>query len=141
MFSSAASLVRSSFSGLILVAAVSCLQPGALGQETKEHQSGHAQPAELRVFDPSLIDKGVDPCENFYQYSCNGWFKRNPLPPDQAAYGRFTELYELNRLHLRQILESAASTQADSRSPNEQKIGDAYATCMDTAAINKRGLK
>ena len=35
---------------------------------------------ELRVFDPSLIDKSVDPCDNFYRYSCNGWFKRNPLP-------------------------------------------------------------
>ena len=47
--------------------------------------------AELRVFDPSLIDRTVDPCENFYRYSCNGWLKRNPLPADQVAYGRFTE--------------------------------------------------
>jgi hypothetical protein len=67
---------------------------------------------ELRVFDPSLIDKTVDPCENFYRYSCNGWFKRNPLPADQTRYGRFTELYELNRLHLRQILEEAAAPAA-----------------------------
>ncbi len=59
-----------------------------------------AQPAaqeprvfELRVFDPALIDKSVDPCENFYRYSCNGWFMRNPLPPDQTSYGRFTELF------------------------------------------------
>ena len=58
--------------------------------------------SELRVFDPSLVDKSVDPCDNFYRYSCNGWFKSNPLPPDQTSYGRFTELYELNRLHLRQ---------------------------------------
>src|SRR3974390_1869702 len=64
---------------------------------------------ELRVFDSSLLDKGVDPCDNFYRFSCGGWFKRNPLPPDQISYGRFTELAELNRQHLRQILESAAS--------------------------------
>src|SRR5208282_3822592 len=82
---------------------------------------------ELRVFDPSLIDKSVDPCDNFYRYSCNGWFKRNPLPPDQTSYGRFTELYELNRLHLKQILEQAA-VPAPSRTPNEQKIGDEYAS-------------
>ena len=93
----------------------------------------------LRVFDPSLIDKTIDPCENFYQYSCNGWFKRNPLPPDQIAYGRFTELYELNRLHLKEILEEAAKPAA-TRSPNEQKIGDEYASCMDTSAINKAGI-
>ena len=68
----------------------------------------HQTTQELRVFDPSLIDKTVNPCENFYRYSCNGWFKRNPLPPDQTSYGRFTELYELNRLHLKQILEDAS---------------------------------
>jgi putative endopeptidase len=95
---------------------------------------------DLHVFDPSLIDKTVDPCENFYRYSCNEWFKRNPLPPDQTSYGRFTELYELNRLHLKQILEQASMPSA-SRAPNEQKIGDEYATCMDTAAINKAGIR
>jgi putative endopeptidase len=94
---------------------------------------------ELRVFDPSLIDKSVDPCENFYRYSCNGWFKRNPLPADQVAYGRFTELFELNRLHLKEILETAA-VPSPTRTANEQKIGDEYATCMDTTAVNQRGL-
>lgn len=95
---------------------------------------------DLRVFDNSLVDKSVDPCENFYRFSCNGWFKKNPLPPDQTSYGRFTELYELNRLHLREILEAAASAPAASRTPNQQKIGDEYASCMDTDAINKRGI-
>jgi len=91
----------------------------------------------LRVFDPSLIDKAVDPCDNFYKYTCNGWFKRNPLPADQSSYGRFTELYDLNRQHLREILE-AAEASSPSRPPNEQKIGDEYASCMDTAAINAK---
>src|ERR1019366_621128 len=89
---------------------------------------------ELRVFDPTLVDKAIDPCENFYQYSCNNWFKRNPLPPDQTSYGRFTELYELNRLHLKQILEDAAKPEAAGstghpRTANEQKIGDEFASC------------
>ena len=105
-----------------------------------QNQPESAQTAhELRVFDPSLIDKSVDPCENFYRYSCNGWFKRNPLPPDQTSYGRFTELFELNRLHLKQILEDASKPDPN-RTPNEQKIGDEYASCMDTAAVNKLGI-
>jgi endothelin-converting enzyme/putative endopeptidase len=99
---------------------------------------------ELRVFDPSLIDKTVDPCDNFYRFSCNGWFKRNPLPADQTRYGRFTELFELNRLHLRQILEEAAAPAGNAsgipRTSNEQKIGDEFASCMDAAAVNKLGL-
>ncbi len=94
---------------------------------------------EDRVFDPTLIDKSVDPCDNFYRYSCNGWFKRNPLPPDQSSYGRDSELFEQNRMHLKQILEQAAAP-SPSRTPNEQKIGDEYASCMDTAAIDKAGI-
>jgi len=125
----------------MLFAAAIFLVPGMQGQEASKHATGSTHPSELRVFDTSLVDKTVDPCENFYLYSCNGWFKRNPLPADQTRYGRFTDLYELNRLHLKQILEGAASAQADSRNPNEQKIGDEYASCMDTSAIDKLGLK
>jgi endothelin-converting enzyme/putative endopeptidase len=95
---------------------------------------------ELRVFDPSLIDTSINPCDNFYRFSCNNWFKRNPLPADQASYGRFTELYEVNRLHLREILDAAAVVSPD-RTPNEQKIGDEYASCMDVSAVDKLGLK
>jgi putative endopeptidase len=94
---------------------------------------------ELRVFDPSLIDASVDPCENFYQFSCKGWFKRNPLPADETSYGRFTELEDLNRMHLRQILEEA-STATGTRTDNEEKIGDEYASCMDADATNRRGI-
>lgn len=114
-----------------------------LGQNALRSAAGGQSapsPSSLRVFDPSLVDTTVDPCENFYRYSCNGWFKKNPLPPDQTSYGRFTELYELNRRHLREILETAAGDSAESRSPNEQKIGDEYASCMDVDAINKAGI-
>ena len=87
-------------SGYILLALLATAslfgQPGEAPAATKS--------SELRVFDPTLIDKTIDPCDNFYRYSCNGWFKKNPLPPDQVSYGRFTELAELNRLQLKQIL-------------------------------------
>jgi putative endopeptidase len=115
---------------VLLVAASAFSQNAPLGEKTTQ---------QLRVFDSSLVDKTVDPCENFYRYSCNGWFKRNPLPPEQTSYGRFTELYELNRLHLRQILEDTSKADPN-RTPNEQKIGDEYASCMDTAATDKLGL-
>jgi putative endopeptidase len=121
-------------SGLVMIAIVTAIPVFSQAPASTAPPS-----AELRVFDPSLIDKAIDPCDNFYRYSCNGWFKRNPLPPDQTAYGRFTELFELNRLHLKQILEDAAKSEP-TRGANEQKIGDEYASCMDTAAVNKSGM-
>ncbi len=140
MFSSESSSIRFPLAVATVFFALIVPAPRAVGQDSSNRASGPQSPSELRVFDPSLIDKAIDPCENFYLYSCNGWFKRNPLPPDQTSYGRFTELAELNRLHLRQILESASDAQADARSANEQKIGDEYASCMDVAAINKLGI-
>jgi len=108
--------------------------------EASRAQSDPSPPAkEFRVFDPTIIDASIDPCDNFYQFSCQGWLKNNPLPAEKSNYGRVTELEELNRLHLKQILEEVSAPNS-ARTPNEQKIGDEYATCMNTAAIEAQGL-
>lgn len=90
------------------------------------------------TFDINALDKSADPCVDFYQYSCGGWIKNNPIPSDQASWGRFNELAERNRAILHEILENAA--QASNRTPNEQKIGDYYASCMDEDDIAKKGI-
>ena len=64
--------------------------------------------------------------------------KKHPLPADQSYYGRFSELYDLNREHLRGILEQSET--GSNRTPNEQKIGDEYASCMDVTALNEKGI-
>jgi putative endopeptidase len=92
------------------------------------------------VLDVTAMDKTVDPCLDFYTYSCGGWMKNNPIPPDQASWGTYGKLEDENRAQLRAILEEAAKGEA-SRNPTTQKIGDYYSSCMDESAIEKLGAK
>src|SRR5580693_5812604 len=84
------------------------------------------------------LDRSVDPCVNFYKFSCGGWMTANPLPSDQARYGTFDQLQDRNRLVLQSMLE-AASANKPGRSAIDQKIGDFYFACMDEKAIDARG--
>jgi putative endopeptidase len=88
--------------------------------------------------DVSSMDKSVDPCVDFYQYSCGGWQKENPIPPDQTTWSVYGKLYQDNLNFLRGILEQAASSKGQ-RDAVTQEIGDFYAACMDEAAVEKRG--
>jgi endothelin-converting enzyme/putative endopeptidase len=126
-----------------LLFAITLLGTFVLAQETTQQPSGSTAPEskvlQLKGFDAGLMDKTADPCVDFYQYSCGGWLKANPVPADQSSYGRDTELAERNRLILRDILEKA-SVNDPKRSAVDQKIGDFYSACMDEAAIEKKGL-
>jgi endothelin-converting enzyme/putative endopeptidase len=81
----------------------------------------------------------VGPCQNFYLYACSAWKAANPIPADQSRWGVFNELNERNQVILRDILEKAATGGAG-RTPDEQRIGDYYAACMDVNAINRKGI-
>jgi endothelin-converting enzyme/putative endopeptidase len=103
-----------------------------------------AAPVLLAAADPgSGLDKGamnpkVDPCVDFYQYACGTWVAQNPIPADRSRWGRFTELSDRNEKVMLDIIQGAAAQRAG-RSEVDQKIGDYYASCMDTATINKKG--
>src|SRR5258708_3970447 len=100
------------------------------------------QPLTTLPYTPSLdlnaMDRSVEPCQNFYLYSCGTWIKDNPIPPDQARWEVYSKLTYENQLFLWGLLQQAGKGGA-ARSPNQQKIGDLFGACMDESAVEKAG--
>src|ERR1700687_4502980 len=91
-------------------------------------------------FDTAHLDRTCKPCDDLYQFAMGGWMKSNPIPPEYPSWGTFAQLADKNQQNLRQILDDAVNAKAAAGS-NEQKIGDFYASCMDTTAIDAAGAK
>jgi len=107
------------------------------------------QPLQAMPYSPSLdvtnLDRTVDPCVDFYKFSCGGWEKNNPIPADQASWSVYAKLGNENQQFLWGVLEDDAKApngpSSTPRTPVQQKVGDYFAACMNTAAIDALGDK
>ncbi|XP_030566153.1 neprilysin-3 isoform X1 [Drosophila novamexicana] len=74
------------------------------------------------------IDASIDPCDDFYGYSCNQWIKNNPIPEGKSTWGTFGKLEQMNQLIIRNVLEKPAKT---FKSDAERKAKVYYESCLD----------
>jgi putative endopeptidase len=85
------------------------------------------------------MDPAVDPGTDFFDYANGGWLARNAIPATESWWGIGKLVTEQLDARLRAINEQAAAS--DSPPGSEQrKIGDFWATAMDTARANRLGL-
>ena len=115
-------------SALLLMGASSC--------KTDHVEKPNAQ----SYFDRSGMDSATKPGDNFFMYANGGWMKSAVIPDDQSGWGSFYTLYEDNLKKLRGLLEDAGKNNG-TKGSLEQKLGDYYASGMDTVAIDKLGAQ
>jgi len=91
-------------------------------------------------FKPEDFDKAVKPGDDFFEYVNGGWLKKNEIPGTESRWGAFNEVDELRYKVLHQLLNEAAADKDAKEGTNRRKVGDYYASGMDSAALNKAGM-
>ncbi|MCB2378632.1 M13 family metallopeptidase [Hymenobacter sp. BT635] len=90
--------------------------------------------------DVANIDPSVSACDDFFQYASGTWLKNNPIPAAESRWSSWNTLINQNEAVMRQILNDAAANRTAAKGTNLQKVGDFYASAMDSMAIEKAGI-
>ena len=96
---------------------------------------------ETAFVDPLLTNRDtlVNPSDDFFHYANGGWFKNHPIPSSERSNGIFRMIQDTINNQIKSICVKSAEANAEKGS-NKQKIGDFYASGMDSVAINKLGI-
>ncbi|MCA6363797.1 MAG: M13 family metallopeptidase [Bacteroidetes bacterium] len=92
-----------------------------------------------KAIDPQLLDKRVRPQDDFFEYVNGLWIRSNPIPATEVRWGNFNVLNERSQKALRDICEGAAASQPKPGT-DMQRIGDFYASGMDSVQVEKMGF-
>jgi putative endopeptidase len=98
---------------------------------------------EIQYEDPLITnrDTTIVPGDDFFHYANGAWFKNHPIPSSESSNGIFRTIGDTINAQIKDICEKSAKNTDAAKGSNEQKIGDFYASGMDTLAIEKAGLK
>lgn len=93
--------------------------------------------------DLEAIDASVRPQDDFHRYANGAWLDATEMPPEYGKYGTFTVLTERAERQLKGIIQASAASSEEARldEPGSRKLGDMYASYMDTSAIETRDLE
>ncbi len=86
------------------------------------------------------IDTSIKPGDNFFRHVNATWYDTATIAADQVGVGSYMFLNIPQKKLLQHILDSVSKSK-NVMGTIEQKVGDFYASGMDTATINKRGYE
>src|SRR5580698_1210226 len=98
---------------------------------------GHKPP--MKYINPANMDLSVKPGDNFFEYANGNWIKNNPIPAKETRWGSFGILAQGNTDKLLSLLGQVSKT-THPKGTLEQRVGDLYASAIDSVAIEKRGF-
>ena len=128
---------RSACFSLLLAAAVPAPFAGAWAQ-TSPAETAAAPPSP--GMDVAGMDRSVAPGDDFFGYANGTWVKTTEIPADRSNYSPGVMLTELTDRRTADLIKEAAAGRAAAGS-DARKIGDFYASYMDTTAIDAAGLR
>jgi putative endopeptidase len=85
------------------------------------------------------MDRSVQPGVDFNEYANGGWLKSTEIPADLSSTGVGRELTDRTDRRLEELIRHAAESDAPEGSA-ERKVADYYASFMDEAGIEAKGL-
>jgi putative endopeptidase len=89
--------------------------------------------------DLQYVDPAVRPQDDLYRHLNGKWLARFEIPPDKSRYISFDEVQDRTELQLRAIIDGLAGA-APSGDADARKLADLYASFMDEAQLEARGL-
>ena len=98
------------------------------------------RPSQASGFDPATFDRTVRPQDDLYQFVNGRWLEQAAVPDDRGSHSVSTELMEMTRLDLRAIVDEMRARGERRPGSAEQQVVDLYASMVDEAAIEARGL-
>jgi len=87
------------------------------------------------------MNPDIRPQDDLFGHVNGRWLDETEIPADRSSWGPFVELADNAVEHVRQIIEDLAKAEGNDLDEDARKIGDLYASFMDEAGINKRGLR
>ena len=97
------------------------------------------KPTEQKFTDIQGIDSSKKTGDNFFLYVNGRWYDSAQIPSSQSGVGAYMFMNYPQRIRLQYILDSVSKA-SNTAGSIEQKVGDFYASGMDTTTINKRGF-